>query len=223
MKNLLEKIQNLNIKNISNSELETFLPELGMNNENLNEMPNHLSQYYGKGLKFWQYPNQFSKYLKHITNKDINSYLEIGCRWGGTFIITTEFLKLNNPNIKSFCCDIITESEILLEYFEYQKFEYLNMDSSQLNRDVISQNIDLILIDGDHSYIGVKKDFENSLQFNPKYIVFHDIKSSVCPGVVKFWNEVKGKYPNFEFIEQYDSVNGDFLGIGLIELGDGKI
>lgn len=223
MKNLLEKIQNLDINNINESELETFLPELGMNNENLNEMPEHLSQYYGKGLKFWQYPNQFSKYLKHITTKDINSYLEVGCRWGGTFIITSEFLKLKNTNVKLFCCDLINKSDVLTEYSKHQSFEYLNTSSFNLNRGILPQDVDLILIDGDHSYEGVKKDFEISLQFNPKYVVFHDIKSSVCSGVVKFWSEVKENYPSFEFIEQYDSVVGDFLGIGLIELGDDKI
>jgi len=47
-----------------------------------------------------------------------------------------------------------------------------------------------------------------------------DIKSSVCPGVVKFWNEIKQDYPHYEFIDQYDSVNGDFLGIGVIELNN---
>ncbi len=218
MKNLLESIKTLNMDKISESELENFLPTLGMNNENLNEMPPHLSEYYGKGLKFWQYPNQFNKYLKYLHGKKINSYLEIGCRWGGTFILTSEFLKISSPNVNLFCCDIIDMSETLKEYSSLQEFKFLKMSSFTLNRDVIDQDIDLILIDGDHSYEGVKKDFEVSLQFNPKYVVFHDIVSSVCPGVVNFWNEIKNNYTHFEFTEQYESVNGDFLGLGVIEL-----
>jgi hypothetical protein len=92
------------------------------------------------------------------------------------------------------------------------------MSSFDLNKDTIKQDLDLILIDGDHSYEGLKTDFENSLKFNPKYISFHDISSDVCPGVVRFWNEIKNNYKHYEYTKQYDSVNGSFLGIGLIEM-----
>lgn len=218
MKELLELIKNLDLEKITDSELEEFLPKLGMNDEILREMPKHLTPYYGKGLKFWQYPNQFSKYLKHISNKEINSYLEIGCRWGGTFIITSEVLKKKSTEIKLYCCDLIEKSEILNEYSKHQNFEYLNISSFDLDKNILNQDIDLIFIDGDHTYDGVKKDFEVSLNFKPKYIVFHDIASVVCSGVVKFWNEIKEKYTYFEFIDQYDDVAGNFLGIGVIEL-----
>ena len=218
MKEILNLIKESNVLEMSEHQLEIFLPNLGMNNENLKEMPNELSQYYGKGLKFWQYPNQFSKYLKHIMNYKISSYLEVGCRWGGTFIITSEMLKLKNNDLKLFTCDIIPISDVLKEYSQYQDFKYINKSSFNLQGEDVNINVDLILIDGDHSYEGVKTDFEVCLKFNPKYVVFHDISSSVCPGVVKFWNEIKSNYTHYEFIDQYDSVNGKFLGIGLIEI-----
>lgn len=218
MKQILEKIKNINIKKVKEEELEILLPDLGMNNENLSEMPIELSSYFGKGLKFWQYPNQLNLYLKQLSKYKINSYLEIGCRWGGTFIITTEFLKKTNQNVKGYACDINPISDILTEYKNYSDFNYLHMSSFDLNRNIINNDIDLILIDGDHSYEGLKRDFETSKQFNPKYISFHDISSDVCPGVVKFWNEIKENYTHYEYTNQYDSVNGSFLGIGLIEL-----
>jgi len=57
------------------------------------------------------------------------------------------------------------------------------------------------------------------LQFKPKYIAFHDTVSNACPGVVKFWNEIKYKGKKyFEYHNQYSLVNGSFLGIGLIEI-----
>jgi hypothetical protein len=78
--------------------------------------------------------------------------------------------------------------------------------------------LDLILIDGDHSYEGVKKDFD-TLKNNARIIVFHDIASCVCPGVVRFWNEIKALYPGqtVEFTEQYEDVAGSYLGIGVLQ------
>jgi len=218
MQNLLDIIKNIDIKKITEEELENLLPSLGMNGENVHEMPTHLSQHYNVGLKFWQYPNQFSKYLKLLSAFKVNSYLEIGCRWGGTFVITNEFLKLKNKRVKAFACDIIEMSDILTEYSKHSDFKYLFINSTLLDKENVQEQIDLILIDGDHSYNGVKIDFERSLQYSPKYVVFHDIKSDACGGVVKFWDEIKNNYKHHEFIEQYESVNGSYLGIGLIEL-----
>jgi len=218
MQNLLDIIKNIDIKKITEEELENLLPSLGMNGENVHEMPTHLSQHYNVGLKFWQYPNQFSKYLKLLSAFKVNSYLEIGCRWGGTFVITNEFLKLKNKKVKAFACDIIEMSDILTEYSKHSDFKYLFINSTLLDKENVQEQIDLILIDGDHSYNGVKIDFERSLQYSPKYVVFHDIKSDACGGVVKFWDEIKNNYKHHEFIEQYESVNGSYLGIGLIEL-----
>lgn len=219
LKPIFEQISQLDVANLTAEEIELIIPEYGMNGENLNEMPGELSQYYGKGIKFWQYPNQFSKFIKYIHGKPINSYLEIGCRWGGTFVIVNEILKQTNPNVDSYACDIIEMQQTLQEYSDYSKFTYLQGNSfSPDTFEKLPKQIDFVFIDGDHSYEGVTRDFETALKLNPKYVMFHDIANQVCPGVVTFWDEIKSKYPHHEFVEQYDSVNGNFLGIGVIEL-----
>ena len=72
--------------------------------------------------------------------------------------------------------------------------------------------IDFLFIDGDHSYDGVKRDFEMyGPLVNPSgLIAFHDI--DYCPDVRRFWDEVKvGR--RFEEIRGDD---GQSFGIGLI-------
>ena len=49
--------------------------------------------------------------------------------------------------------------------------------------------IDLVMIDGDHSYAGVKADYELELSMPSKYIAFHDIANKAC-GVPRLWEEI---------------------------------
>ncbi|MBA7651546.1 hypothetical protein ES703_59365 [subsurface metagenome] len=53
--------------------------------------------------------------------------------------------------------------------------------------------IDLLMIDGNHTYPQVKKDFNNFYPFVSPWgvIIFHDINVGSAPGVKKLWNEIK--------------------------------
>jgi cephalosporin hydroxylase len=90
--NFISSIHPANLTDFST--LQDCLLKAGLNDEHLEEQPIELSQYFGTGygLRIWQYPNQFVPYLLLLNNyKDkINSYLEIGSRYGGTFIFTNE-------------------------------------------------------------------------------------------------------------------------------------
>jgi hypothetical protein len=179
MVDILKKISEIDINTIDLETLENLLPTFGMNGENDNELPKELSEHFNKGIRFWQYPNQFAPYLKHLSQYEIKSYLEIGCRWGGTFIITNEILSKLNGDIKSYACDLIPPTYIMEEYSKHREFGYFQTNSNLLTKDMIKHDIDLILIDGDHSYLGLSRDFEVSKQFNPKYVVFHDIQNNI--------------------------------------------
>ena len=87
--------------------------------------------------------------------------------------------------------------------------EFNNIDSFEYLTNC-KEKFDIIFIDGDHSYEGVKKDYDNSLPLlnNNGYIIFHDIASRGCPGVVRIWDEIK----NEKSIEFVDS---DTCGIGI--------
>jgi cephalosporin hydroxylase len=221
MINIKEKIQKIHSFSFEDAkECEKLILELGLNNEILNEQPTEFQAYYGHGLKMWQYPNQLSKFALALNKIKINSYMEIGCRFGGTFVFISEILKKNNNFLKNYACDIIEKSDILKEYSENVDFKYFKMSSREQDfKDMCAQiKPEFVFIDGDHSYEGVKNDFlifENMLE--TKFIAFHDITNDVCPGVVQIWDEVKkdNRFETQEFTEQYESVKGNFLGIGL--------
>jgi hypothetical protein len=205
---------------------KTLIINLGLNDEILNEQPKELSQYFGAGLglRIWQYPNQFSGYLVELSKQveRINSYLEIGCRHGGTFILTTEFLKSLNPSfIKSTAIDIIPLPDFLSSYLSnspYASFIQVDSSSEQFKTFIENNFFDLIFIDGNHDYDFVKKDAESTRE-SCNIQVFHDTVNDACPGVGIYWNELKQThselYNFFDFTDQYDSVIGNFLGVGL--------
>lgn len=84
---------------------------------------------------------------------------------------------------------------------------------------------DVILIDGDHRYEGVKKDFEQWSPFVEKLIAFHDIdgvnviqKTQRLPVEVPvLWSELKPHYPHFEFIEENPKRIRP-MGIGVLDM-----
>ena len=237
MKTIIESIQlvkDFDFKSATQEDIERILPSFGMNNEYLEEMPKEFDSSYGWGIKFWQYPNQFSKFLTFLKNKKIDSYLEIGCRWGGTFIIINELLKRYNSYVISHALDIIPPSQILDTYqneFEGRRFFYHEIDSHSPHlykvlsgHDYFKPDVrfDMIFIDGCHSYNCVKNDYHTSLIMGAKFIIFHDIVSDATVGNKIAWEEIKRNHKKtYEFTDQYDSVCGSFLGIGVVEITQG--
>jgi cephalosporin hydroxylase len=216
-------IKESNLEDLQNNHyLEKLIIKLGFNTEILREQPKIVKEN-GGGLLIWQYPNQFSKYLCLLREQKIHSYIEIGCRWGGTFVLTNEYLKMFNSIHKSVAVDII-DSPVVNYCISNQETQFIkiNSQSQEFINYMSNHYFDLIFIDGDHTYNGVKNDYQISKN-SGKIFVFHDIINDVCPGVVQFWNELKQNendtYNFFEFVEQYEDVWNEthqhFLGIGV--------
>ena len=158
-----------------------------------------------------------------LSGLNIQSYIEIGCRWGGTFVLTNEYLKRFNTVTKSVCVDIIDSP--VVSYCESNpetQFIKINSQHPEFVKYIDANYFDVIFIDGDHTYTGVKNDYEIS-KTSGKVFVFHDIVNDACLGVVQFWNELKTNekdtYDFYEFIDQYEDVwketRQTFLGIGV--------
>jgi hypothetical protein len=223
----IKLIREKDLNYLSNPERleKDLLLKLGLNDEQLEEFPEELYLFCGYGLFYWQYPNQFSKYLVRLSKLKIKSYLEIGVRHGGTFIITVEYLNRFHPIGEAVGIDIGYCPSLKKYKKDNSKIEFFRADSQSLHFKEFIKNhevFDLVLIDGNHEKEFCQSDFD-TVKDKANIIVFHDIVSDVCPGVVHIWNELKQKYQDeycfFEYIDQYKSVKERtgqvFLGIGM--------
>jgi cephalosporin hydroxylase len=240
MNNISESIRRIidfDWVNSTENEIEEILPTFGMNDEYPEEIPSMFKDYMGWGVRLWQYPNQLSKLITFLKGKKINSYLEIGVRYGGTFIIINEVLKRYNDYVESHCLDIIPPSEILDTYqhtFVRERFYYHQMYSQNTfffnniagKEDIkLNKKIDLVFIDGCHGYTCVKQDYFSALMLGAKYIIFHDIVNHSTQGNQIVWRELKKIHTKtYEFVDQYEGMGQKYMGIGVIEVSpDDKI
>ena len=224
----INEIKTKKIDYLSNPKLleSELLPKLGFNDESISLFHKELHTYCGRGLLSWQYPNQFSKYLVQLSKLKIETYLEIGVHYGGTFIITIEYLNKFHPIKEAVGIDIFLFPFLKL----YKKmnpkvvhFMQIDSQSSQFKEFINNYpGFDLVLIDGNHEEDACRNDFE-TVKDKANIVVFHDIIDNYWTGVNKVWNEINGEYSNeynfFSYIDQYDSITKktgkSFIGIGV--------
>lgn len=213
-----------------------FIPALGLNDEMLQEQPSELSQAFGKGLHIWQYPKQLAGYLAWLVDvaPGITTYMEIGSRWGGMFILVSEWLRHNGAALtRVIAVDPIAPTPFMQAYYTLltrqkqagdlpPELMYLQASSTSamVNQVVDRTQPDFVFVDGDHRMAGALADHMMARKY-AQVIVHHDIHSQVCPDTTFLWSALKTLeapvFDAFEFIDQYDSVPGNFLGIGALK------
>lgn len=138
--------------------------------------------------------------------------LEIGVERGGSLQCWANCIE---P--PGYIVGVDHQDKVSWDKFKTDNFIYFveaySKDAIQDVIDFLEGNpLDFLFIDGDHSYNGVKLDFElySPLVKHKGIIGFHDIKMDLTnkSGVSKFWNELKGKKE--EIIGSTNSI-----GIGL--------
>lgn len=209
--------------------LEEWIPGFGLHPSSGSgsdeyEWPWVLRGQTGKGLRIWQYPNQFSQYLVFVSSFKIETYLEVGVAYGGTFVFTLEYLDRLNPGLQACCIDVRNPSLLLEAYSRLKEFTYISAKSADLAEFIdCDTRFDLAFIDGDHSRQGVINDFL-MLKDRASIIGFHDIVNFKTPGAIEAWAEIKRDFADLfefhEFVDQYADVGGrdhnrSMFGIGV--------
>ena len=185
----------------------------------------------------WQYKDELLSLAKRIEEKRPKTILEIGTASGGTLFLAS---LLATPDAKLISVDLpdglfgggypdwkvpIYESISRAN----QSLTLIRDDShaeSTINRVkelLAGDEIEYLFIDGDHSYEGVKADFDEYSQLVEEggLIAFHDIVPDKNPEpdhfVSVFWKEIKVNYEHFEFVRSWDQSK---LGLGLLIKSD---
>ena len=198
--------------------IERLLPQLGLNDEALDEFPDELRPYCGQGLRVWQYPTQFGKYLAQLAGLGVRSYLELGVRHGGSFVTTVEVLERHRHLDYAIAVDIIA-CPAMAEYAKLNpRIEFCRLNTQSAEFAALLRrlhSIDLVFIDSHHEERQCRQEIA-AVREVANIIAMHDISNVGCPGVAAVWEEVKasGEYTCFEYTDQYAGM-GPYMGIGL--------
>ncbi len=183
-----------------------------------------------------QITSEILGFLKFAQTKQPKIACEIGTAFGGTQFLLSQAL----PSVTlSIGIDIYIKSAHRLHYLSKHPENIILLSGStrssqtlaKLEQVLAGRKIDLLFIDGDHSYEGVKQDFLQYKHLVSKngHIAFHDIVPDLSArlglklgvksynwsgGVPTFWQEIKSQYKYWEFVESQEQ---DAFGIGVIE------
>ena len=199
------------------------------------EIFNFISNKFIKAFKPMQIKEEFVALLDILKEINPQVIMEIGTANGGTLF---SFCKLAQGDATIISIDLPKGSfgggypDWKIPFYKAfakreQKLYLLRKDShkqdtlEEIKKILNGNQLDFLFIDGDHSYEGVKKDFEMYSSFVKKgaIVAFHDIAPNGLPeltgGVPKFWKEIKNKYNFYEYVE---NINQEGYGIGVLFL-----
>jgi len=179
-----------------------------------------------------QIRHELLELLKKIDNRKPRHLLEIGTAGGGTLFLFSHvahkdaiIISIDQPGgrfgggysnariplYKSFA---LKNQQIYL----IRKNSHNAVTLDEVKNILNNTKVDFLFIDGDHTYQGVKQDFEiySSLVRKNGIIALHDIVQSNVTGceVSKFWEEIKY---NYDYIEIVKNWNQNWAGIGIIK------
>lgn len=179
-------------------------------------------------------PLQIEEELKGLVQvlleNGVKSYLEIGSRYGGSFERIMTALPAGSRGLSvDFPGDVFGDNgsvPILLAALERLRAFGSDVDcifGPSQAPEVIERvrrhaPFDAVMIDADHRYEAVKRDFEIYALMG-RIVVLHDVaapdwqtsKTGVPVEVPRFWHEIKGLYRNLEIVAPDSN-----MGVGVL-------
>ncbi|MBS1517272.1 MAG: class I SAM-dependent methyltransferase [Bacteroidetes bacterium] len=209
-----------------------------LSSDDIDEVLDSISRYRGRGfydkIRLAQEHGELKELCKRVKERRPKVITEIGTWNGGTFYVWSrispqaeKIISIDLPEgqygggydekrIKFFSEFVSDRNNTSLSFIRSDS--KLPETQEKLRSILGKDKIDFLYIDGDHTYEGIKKDFEIYLKFmsDDGIVGFHDINTfKKGYGVHKYWNEIKSNYRYEEFIKPGSSV----MGNGLIYLG----
>jgi cephalosporin hydroxylase len=135
--------------------------------------------------------DEISDFVDILSKRNPNNFLEIGTQYGSTFDIFCSFCSgkaisldlVNGSHGGIYQDEVIKRNISIIDKYKQKDIHFINADSHKhetvqdVESILNSEKLDLLFIDGDHSFSGVAQDYEMYKHLVSKggIIAFHDI------------------------------------------------
>lgn len=220
---------------LSKRELRNLLS----NSKDIEDVVDITEKYVGRGhyasIHAVQHRDEIIQLVKVVQEQNPETIVELGTDKGGTFFLWCRLLK----QLKKIASIDLPDGRFgggydsrRIKLYRYFLFDNANVSTLFLRNDshepetkaalvkwLKPDKIDFLYIDGDHTYSGVKQDFEmySTLVRPGGIIAFHDIRTKGNGHeVYRYWNDLK---ENFKYSEIIQNPSGS-MGIGILKIAN---
>jgi predicted O-methyltransferase YrrM len=165
-----------------------------------------------------QYPSEFCGLLMMAGRSKPEKIAEVGVAHGCSSYFAAAYFYRCNPKAKYLLIDI---ENTLLDYDYYAGILPISHDIPSTVLTYQGQAFDLVFIDADHSYRGVRMDYQAIGQY-AKICALHDIRATRYDaedgGIMRFWTELKQAKRDTHNVYEIIHSETPWMGIGVIEV-----